>query len=137
MRDLIKKILRESEEEFDWVPDIEEMSITLKSLFDSDRLEIGDVIIVTGEIREHGGRNRLYTRLDNTPLKLHRKDYDKDGITSLHFEWVQPKETRPSGWNIVSTSGYFDTDKSTINTTDGNLIVSGIIKPSEFIKESE
>lgn len=132
--------LNESEEEFDWVPKIENgVSIPFGEIFNSDILSLGDVIEISGSITDgNPDKERIYVTFNKTPLRLHDVNKhsieDPRGGKSMSFEWLQPIESRPSGWNVVSTSGYFETDSSTMKT-DGHLIVSTIIKSD--INESE
>lgn len=131
-----KKRLNESVDDgdFEWVEDMSKEPLTFKLVYNSNVLEIGDVIVLSGPIYDSGEKKKIYTVFNNNSFKFVERTGGEEEI--LHFEWLQPVESRPEGWKTVSTGNFYMTDGSTINEIDGELIVNNIIKATKQIEES-
>ena len=121
VRNLIRKILKESEDELDWAKQSLQSEITLQSVW--KHLEKGDQITLSGEIR--GDDDEILLILNSEPFEVENR-YDG----GFHFSWLKNPGERPSGWEAISIGRGKDCIEVNPHKfpTDNDLIVNAFNK---------
>jgi len=118
MRNLIRKILNESDD-LEWARDIVKgNTFTLKSLIDNDILHIGDEVWIYGDIHSlnewsddpDDERTRLLFTLNGEKFKVSEI---KVGSNIIKFTWLTPDGERPKNWGEATSGNMIVVDEDT------------------------